>query len=50
MFNKKPRMRSSVRTVLSVAGMTLAVAAVPASASAAVRTVSVRIRKATRRR
>ena len=41
MFNKKPRMRSSVRTILSVAGMTLAVAAVPASASAAVRTGSV---------
>jgi hypothetical protein len=44
MFNTKPRTRSSVRTILSVAGMTgavAAVAAVPASASAAVRTGSV---------
>ena len=41
MFNKKLRTRPGVRTIVGVAGITLAVAAVPASASAAVRTGSV---------
>jgi hypothetical protein len=41
MFTKAPRIRPAMQTVLTVAGLAVAIAAVPASASAAIRTGSV---------